>query len=794
LEAIWRFIVSHENHEWVTYSYAYRSALQRRKKYGSHLIYRQVLAPKTVTTKDILETLHVRNKHVNHAIPVAQPVQFNRQELLVDPYVLGVWLGDGTAANAGITTADLEIVEQIRSAGFRVEKSKNLYRWGVYGLAVKLREIGVQNNKHIPVNYLQGDISQRLALVQGLMDTDGYIDSKGRLEFLNTNLDLVRGLKFLLRSLGIKVSNEKVKKVTLNGNRCKDAYRINFSTTLPVFRLSRKLDRLPNERKSSIKYHYIVSIEEVSPERGRCIEVNSPSHLYLAGESLISTHNSYLMALFALMAFMIPGVEIWILARVYEEARAEVEYLRKFLRNLFHPYYDLIIKEYDDKKSGELTFISKWGSELKIRSAKSKGSITGRELELALIAEPAWVDGTVYNHLRARMSSRLGRILAFGTPQGTAGMIGRLVRSTGRDKDGRIVRRSPEERLIKNGCPWNTSMLVYALNPRANPGFVQSELDAAREEMTDEEYAGEFEGRMDLWEGRKFHINDKHLVKVPRDFFEEAVFGLGIDQGPKNFGAVLTAYNGDVVVPCWEYFNGDETTMQKNLMKLLKEVPIWIKNLGGDPANWKATITDRDPLMDGIFEDISSLGHPWPHDITLRHLNNAKLLENWRRETQEWVNNLARKNRLRFHLSEEFVMDQDQYPGASLLHDQVLNAMDVPENQDRESKSDAKKGWIVTDPWRQDHVCDAWYFTMWLIVSGQLLPNEKHELAEKDDPWAEAKAAQAYSFAKREQEELAGGRPINPNEKVKFEDYFGRPRPAELGVPMGTFTHYDDEG
>jgi hypothetical protein len=515
---------------------------------------------------------------------------------------------------------------------------------------------------------------------------------------------------------------------------------------------------------------------------------------HIVGTAAARSGKSYLMALFALMAFLIPGVEIWLLARVYEDARSEVEYLRKFLRNLFHPYYDLMIKEYDDKKSGELTFLSKWGSELKIRSAKSKGSITGRELELALIAEPAWVDGTVYNHLRARMSSRLGRILAFGTPQGTAGMIGRLVRATGRDKDGRIVRRSPEERLIKNGCPWNTSMLVYALNPRSNPGFVQSELDAARAEMTDEEYAGEFEGRMDLWEGRKFHISDDHLVKMPRSFFEDAVYCLGIDQGPKNFGAVLTAYNGVTVVPCWEYFNGDETTMYKNLVKLRREVPRWIKQLGGDPNNWKGTITDRDPLLDGIFEEISEQGLPWPHDITLRHLNNVKLMENWRRETQEWVNNLARKNRIRFHICEDYTVDQDQYPGAALLHDQMMNAMDVPENQERESKADAKKGWVITDPWRQDHVVDAAYFTLWMIVSGQILPLERKEIAEKDDPWAEARAAQAYDFAKREQEEMAGGHPVSPNEAVKFEDYFGRPRPVELGIPMGGVGHYDDEG
>jgi hypothetical protein len=532
--------------------------------------------------------------------------------------------------------------------------------------------------------------------------------------------------------------------------------------------------------------------KRLRPHPGQVKALKAPER-NIVGTAAARAGKSYLMAVFAMMAFMIPGVEIWLLARVYEDARSEVEYLRKFLRNLFHPYYDLIVKEYDDKKSGELTFISKWGSELKIRSAKSKGSITGRELELALIAEPAWVDGAVYNHLRARMSSRLGRILAFGTPHGTAGMIGRLTRQTGRDKEGRIVRRSPEERLIKNGCPWNTSMLVYALNPRENPGFVQSELDAAREELTDEEYAGEFEGRMDLWEGRKFHISDDHLIKMNREFFEDAVFVLGIDQGPKNFGACLTAYNGVMVVPCWEYFNGDETTMHKNLIKLHREVPRWISKLGGDPSNWQGTITDRDPLLDGIFEEIAEHGYPWPHDITLRHLNNAKLMENWRRECQEWTNNLSRKSRLKFHQCDEYVIDQDQYPGAALLHDQVLNAMDVPENPDRESKADAKKGWVITDAWRSDHVVDAWYFTMWMVLSGQILPINKEDTAKKEDPWAEHKAAAQYARLKAEQEELAGGAPINPNERVKFEDYFGRSRPAEMGVPMGGPGWYDDE-
>lgn len=525
----------------------------------------------------------------------------------------------------------------------------------------------------------------------------------------------------------------------------------------------------------------------IIPHTGQVKALSAPER-HIAGLGPARGGKSALLSMFALLAFLIPGVEIWILARVYEDARSEVEYLRRFIKSLFYPYHDLMVREYEDKKSGELAMISEWGSELRVRSAKAKGSITGRALEVALIAEPGWVPADLYEELRARMSERLGRIIALGTPKGTEGFIGRMAKMTGRDpKTKRIIRKTPQERLLSSGCPWNVSMLVYTLDPKDNPSYVQSELDAARQELTDAEYESEFEGKMSGVEGAKFpHVLDEHLIKIPRSFFENAVYTLGIDQGPTNFGSVLVAWDGTTAVPCYEFFDSSENTMKRNLQALYRRVPQWIQKLGGDPNRWVCTITDRDPPVWQIMEEMETEGETWPTTVHIRHKNQVKLSENWRRETAEWINNLSKRNRLLFYLADDYASDLSESAGASLLHDQVQTALDKPENPEKESKSDSDKGWIINDPWRGDHCVDAFLFAMWSIFFGHvLIPEKLKEVLDPQDPWAEHKAAFAYDLARREKEEL--------RQKASddlFESFFGRHSTSGGGLMGG---YYGDE-
>ena len=536
-------------------------------------------------------------------------------------------------------------------------------------------------------------------------------------------------------------------------------------------------------------------IKEASPRRNphksqqACLQ--APER-HLIGTAAARTGKSYLLALFALLGLLIPGVEIWFIARTYSDAEKEVEYLKQFLNTLFSPYTNKVYKDYHDNKTKEYHLITRWGSRLTIRSVKSKGSLTAHPLELALVAEPGWIQGDIFNHLRARMSERLGRIIALGTPQDAGGFLSRMSKTFGKDEHGRMIRLKPEERLIENGCPWNVSLFKIKLNPRDNPEYVKSELEAAHLELTEEEYATEFGGEEGQLTGRKFHqINDFHLQRIPPDFFDRAVFVLGIDQGLRNFAGCLTAFDGNLIVPCYEYFDNSYTTMKTNLVDLRKHVPSWILKLGGNPEHWLLTVTDVDPPLYGTFLEMEEQNNlKWPTDITLRHRNNVRAGDNWREDTTEFINNLAKQHKLLFHESPIYSSDPTIYPGSFFLHEQLKEILNAEKDRTKESKSDNSKFWLVNDI-RSDHVPDAFMFTMYTILSEQLTYPESLKFAHSNtNAWQEQQKALETAIALDERQELMGyvHRKELPTIREVYERNMGRTSPT-----VGYTGHYRDE-
>ncbi len=312
-------IVAGEDHEWVTETHSNRVNNVRRsnnfrqhrreirKKYGTgkrpdlskrnsqkvqSYLEREIPIPKT--TKDISETIR-DGVQTNHAIINALPLQLPYANLLIDPYVLGCWLGDGTSSLGDVTGADDEIFDHIRGAGYVVTDRASIFGHGVKGLKVKLREIGVLCNKHIPISYLRSSVDQRIALLQGLMDTDGYCDTRGQCEIQLTRKELAEGVYELLCSLGIK-TQKREGTAKINGKDCGAKHRLKFITDIQVFRLQRKNSRQKRGdfRGTHIR-RYVESITSVPTVPTRCIQVNSPSHQYLCGLAMIPTHNSYFL-------------------------------------------------------------------------------------------------------------------------------------------------------------------------------------------------------------------------------------------------------------------------------------------------------------------------------------------------------------------------------------------------------------------------------------------------------------------------------------------------------------------
>jgi len=247
------------------------------------------------TTQEIYKTLTVgTDNRINHAIPIAKALQLPERELLIDPYVLGAWLGDGTATSGAIAGIDEEVFEHVGNS-YHVTRHANPVTRGVLGLQKHLKIIGVLGNKHIPVTYLRSSFHQRLGLLQGLMDTDGYCDKRGQCEIQLTRKDLIDGVYELILSLGIKaVMNEGI--ATLNGREIGPKWRIKFMTEHPVFRIARKLIRQKRAGfRGTHDNRYITDIQPTASIPTQCIQVDSPNHMYLCGREMIPTHNSSLV-------------------------------------------------------------------------------------------------------------------------------------------------------------------------------------------------------------------------------------------------------------------------------------------------------------------------------------------------------------------------------------------------------------------------------------------------------------------------------------------------------------------
>ena len=262
-----------------------------------------------VTTGEIAQTLRAGRER-NHQVALAGAVWYPRRDLPIDPYVLGVWLGDGTSKTAEVTSADDPILVELALAGYRVarQRTRSLrYRIGGTGhsrsaatgryesndsLTSRLRRLSLLGNKHIPDDYLRSSVEQREALLQGLMDTDGFVDGYGRCDLTTVSSRLAEDYCELVGSLGFRPKLAR-KRAMLNGTDHGQKFEIQFTPDRPVFRLPRKRAR-QKIRGLFHRFRAIVDVREIASVPVRCIQVASANGLFLITRAFIPTHNSSL--------------------------------------------------------------------------------------------------------------------------------------------------------------------------------------------------------------------------------------------------------------------------------------------------------------------------------------------------------------------------------------------------------------------------------------------------------------------------------------------------------------------
>ena len=358
-------IVADEQHQWLTDTRASRRSAQAARDQVNRSRNQRTFAA-VRTTAEIAATLRTEavERRLNHSVALSQPLQLPSADLLVSPYVLGAWLGDGSTDCAMITTADDEMIVLLEAEGLVVTKTSATMRYSMrlpveavgerlcvvcgtpfvpktsqvktcgrscggrskgtecmpdptcpdcgrptagkrrcqechhdHGtLQAQLRTIGVLGSKHIPTEYLRASQEQREALLAGLLDTDGTVTNVGCVQLTTTSARLRDDYYELIVSLGYRcgVSPKRVKGRT---EASSTAYTLSFSSDRDVFRLERKNLVHKERRTRSFQRRdsrFITDVRPIESVPVRCVEVDNDDHLYLAGRSMVPTHNSTL--------------------------------------------------------------------------------------------------------------------------------------------------------------------------------------------------------------------------------------------------------------------------------------------------------------------------------------------------------------------------------------------------------------------------------------------------------------------------------------------------------------------
>lgn len=278
------------------------------------------------TTKSMYEWYERKKegmyKQCNLIIPLTAPVEFTigGHPRRIKPYILGAIIGDGCITNntlskgyVEMTTMDDEILQRFIDAGYDMShysqkednRSKNYYIKDEE-LIKELNKLGIAGNKSqthvIPRSYLYSTIKERIELMQGLMDTDGYVDDRGHMSYTSTSKQLAEDVAFIVRSLG------GVATVTQNQAGYKDPNTGLFKQCCDTFDVQIRTKMNPDlcgltRKRECAKYEFnggaselgkrIINIEKIGEQESFCITVDDPSGLYIT-DNFTVTHNSYL--------------------------------------------------------------------------------------------------------------------------------------------------------------------------------------------------------------------------------------------------------------------------------------------------------------------------------------------------------------------------------------------------------------------------------------------------------------------------------------------------------------------
>lgn len=268
---------------------------------------------KIVDTKYLIENLVCPSGKHKHSIKNPNPIHFTPQEVDIDPYLMGLLLGDGRFAKymVGFSCAEGSILEWITENirpdyALRYDSKYDYYisrreikgngKTNFYIDAIKKYGLHQKKSdtKFIPAIYKYNSVKSRLELVRGLLDTDGYVGKNGHVTLSTSSIRMCQDFKEIIESLGMICRvRSKIPTYTYKGEKKigKRSYTVTVSAASHshLFKLTRKIDR--TIKKTRLTKRIIKSIKPIGKQECQCIMLDDPNHLYIT-DNCIVTHNT----------------------------------------------------------------------------------------------------------------------------------------------------------------------------------------------------------------------------------------------------------------------------------------------------------------------------------------------------------------------------------------------------------------------------------------------------------------------------------------------------------------------
>lgn len=285
------YTIEFDNGENITCDHEHRWLISFRRGTGK---YKEMVMTTEELEQSFLKYQKSKNSYDLPKIMNAKPLNIEKKNLPLDPYIFGAWLGDGTSATGSITNVNPAFWEEVKKRGY--DYGDNIGGEGkaeqrtIFNIRGILNDLGVLNNKHLPDSYLLSSYEQRLDILRGIMDTDGYYNSTRKRFVMTTTREWqVECMVKLLGSLGVKSSVIYAKKYC-NG-KVFDGWDVCFTMSQNPF-LIRNQEGIEYPKTDKASFRGLKAIYKINTVETQCLEVDSPSHTFLVGHSLLPTHNT----------------------------------------------------------------------------------------------------------------------------------------------------------------------------------------------------------------------------------------------------------------------------------------------------------------------------------------------------------------------------------------------------------------------------------------------------------------------------------------------------------------------